>query len=127
MVTLEDADAMARELEEVTNGLRHANRTWFVVGKAFMWERPFTKADRQRQPSGELPEGPILALRTEDLDDKEAALAAHPKAFFTIPHFDGYAAVLVQLNVVMKRELKTAIFDAWLASAPRRLSDQYLR
>ena len=34
MVTLEDADAMARELEEVTNGLRHANRTWFVVGHA---------------------------------------------------------------------------------------------
>jgi len=127
MVTLEDADVIARTLDEVTEGLRHGNRTWFVAGRAFMWERPFSKADHQRHVGGELPSGPILALRVDDLDEKEAALAAHPKSFFTIPHFDGYAAVLVQLNVVTKRELRPSILDAWLASAPRRLSAPYLR
>jgi hypothetical protein len=29
-----------------------------------------------------------LAVRAEDLSEKEAVLAANTKAFFTIPHFD---------------------------------------
>jgi hypothetical protein len=127
MVTIEDADAMASALDEVTEELRQGDRTWFVAVKAFMWERPFSKADRQRQVGRELPDGPILALRVEDLDEKEAALAAHPKSFFTISHFDRYAVVLIQLNVATKKELKPAILDAWLASAPPRLSAPYLR
>jgi hypothetical protein len=125
MVTLDDVARMASELDEVTEGLRHANRTWFVAGKAFMWERPFTKADLQCFGNDEVPDGPILALCVEDLDDKEAALAEHPKSFFTIAHFDGYRAVLVKLNVATTRELKVAVFDAWLASAPRRLSGPF--
>jgi hypothetical protein len=36
--------------------------------------------------------GPILAVRTADLHDKEAVLAANSDVFFTIPHFDGYSA-----------------------------------
>ena len=31
-------------------------------------------------------------------------LASGPKGFFTIPHFDGYAAVLIELKVVGKRK-----------------------
>jgi hypothetical protein len=54
-------------------------------------------------------------------------LAANPKAFFTIPHFDGYAAVLVQLRVATKRALRDAIVDGWLACAPPKLADDYLR
>ncbi len=40
------------------------------------------------------------------------------KGFFTIAHFDGFAAVLVQLDKVAKRPLREAIEDAWLACAP---------
>jgi hypothetical protein len=53
-------------------------------------------------------------------------LAANPKAFFTIPHFHGYAAVLIQLKKVTKRAMRDAILDAWLAYAPSRLAEQYL-
>ena len=53
-------------------------------------------------------------------------LAASPRGFFTIPHFDGYAAVLVQLKTVTKRPLREALVDAWLACAPPDLAMKYL-
>jgi hypothetical protein len=117
---------MASALPEVTEGVRHGNRTWFVAGKGFAWERPFSKADIKRFGTATPPEGPILAVRVMDVDQKEAVLAAAPKALFTIPHFDGYPAVLIHLKAISKRALEDAIFDGWLACAPARLADRYL-
>jgi len=72
------------------------------------------------------PDGPILAVRVADLGEKEAVLAAQPKGFFTIPHFDGYPAVLIQLKAVTKRALREGIIDGWLACAPPKLADEYI-
>jgi hypothetical protein len=126
MMTVDDAARMALALPEVTEGERHGTRTWFVAGKGFAWERPFSKADIRRFGDAAPPEGPILAVRVADLGEKEAALAAQPGAFFTIPHFDGYSAILIQLKNVSQAALREAITDGWLACAPTRLVDQYL-
>ena len=67
----------------------------------------------------------IVALRVDDLHEKEAVLAAGRKGFFTIPHFDGFAAVLVQLKIAGKRDLQEAVVDAWLAMAPAPLAERY--
>jgi hypothetical protein len=126
VVTVDEVARMASELPDVAEGRGHGNRAWSVAGKAFAWERPFSKADIKRFGEAAPPDGPILAVRVEDLGEKEAVLAAHPKAFFTIPHFDGYAAVLIQLKKVTKRPLREALTDGWLACAPPRLVKEFL-
>jgi len=127
VANIDDVADLATQLPEVTDGERHGNRTWSVAGKAFAWERPFSKADIRRFGDEAPPAGPILAVRVEDLGEKEAVLAAHARAFFTIPHFDGYSAVLIQLAVVSQAELREAIIDGWLACAPPRLAHEYLK
>lgn len=126
MVTLDEAARMAMALPEVTEGERHGHRTWDVDRKTFAWERPFSKADIRRFGNETPPDGPIVAVRVADLGEKEAVLSGNAKGFFTIPHFDGYAAVLVQLKVVGKRALRETLEDGWLACAPEPLVEEYM-
>jgi hypothetical protein len=126
VATIDDVASLALALPETYEAPRHGNRTWFVNNKAFAWERPFSKADLRRFGDVDPPSGPIVALAVADLDEKVVLLSAGLKGLFTIPHFDGYAAILIHLDVVAKRDLKMTVADAWLATAPARLRDDYL-
>jgi hypothetical protein len=85
-------------------------------------DTPFSKADLKRFGDQTPPSGSIVAVAVSSLYEKDVVLMAHPRSFFTIPRFDGYAAVLIQLDKVTKRELRDAIVDGWLACAPSGLA-----
>ncbi len=127
MLTFDDVARMAAELPEVTEGEeKHRGlRTWEVAGKAFAWERPFSKADIKRYGDQAPPQGPILAIRTADQIEKEAILADGKGGFFTIQHFNGFNAYLIQLAEVTAQDLKEALVDGWLAMAPAGIAANF--
>ena len=93
--------------------------------KGFVWERPLRQPDL-RALGDAAPGGPILGARVEHLGAKEALLADPSGVYFTTPHFDGFPAVLVQLELIDAAELEELVVDAWLARAPRRLAREHL-
>ena len=97
-------------------GERHGQRTWFVGKKGIAWERSFSKADIKRFGDETPPDGPIIAVITADLHAKEALLAEGLPGFFTIPHFNGYAAVLIQLKKARAKDVREAIQEAYFAA-----------
>ena len=127
MMSLEDVGRLVAELPETEETTRWGNRTWAVGGKGYAWERPFSKADLKRFGDETPPEGPILAIRVEDLAEKEAVLAARADdGFFTIQHFNNYPAVLVELDKVSESVLREALLDGWLVFAPPELAQTHL-
>jgi hypothetical protein len=127
MATLEDVERLAAALPETVGNERRGTRTWMVGGKTYAWERPFSKADLKRFGAETPPDEPILAIRVEDLAEKEAILTARANdGFFTIPHFDNFAAVLVELEAVPLDVLREALLDGWLVFAPSKLAETHL-
>jgi len=126
VATWDDVRRIALELPETSEGVSRDLRTWRVKDKGFVWERPLRRADLEALGDA-APDGPILGARVEHLVAKEALLADDPSVFFTTPHFDGYPAVLVRLERIGLEDLREVIVEAWLARAPKRLAEAYLR
>ncbi len=116
-LTFEDVDEIATSLPGVTVGTSWGNRTWLVEGKGFAWQRPFSKADLERFGDETPPAGEILAVRVESLDAKDALLAMALPGFFTIPHFNGYAAVLIALKKARAKDVRAALLEGFRAMA----------
>jgi hypothetical protein len=117
VVTLDDVDVYVRSLPGVTVGTSWGNRTWLVGDKGIVWVRPLGKADIKRFGDADVPHGEIIGLRVADLDTKDALLAIAPAGFFTIEHFKGYPAVLIELRLARPAEVRQAILDAWRTRA----------
>ena len=121
MLTWDDVRTAACRLPETTEIRRSEDhRAWQVRDKTFAWERPLRQADFAALGDA-APKGPILGIRTADLQQKEEILAARPDVFFTTPHFDGFPAVLAQLDRLELPLLEQLLLDAWRHRAPKRL------
>ena len=125
MASLQEVRKIALALPGAAEQQSWGHAMWTVNGKGFVWERPLRKPDLAALGS-RAPKGDILGVRTADLEMKDVFLASDPNVFFTIPHFEGYSAVLVRLNKISARKLHDVIVEAWLCRAPRRAVEAYL-
>ncbi len=99
MASWDDVRRIALALPETSEQLSRGNLSWRVRDKGFVWERPLRPGD-VRALGDDAPTGSILGARVEHLGAKAALLSDAPQVFFTTPHFDGYAAALVRLDVI---------------------------
>ena len=125
MSTWEDVRRIALSLPEAQEQPLHGLLSWRVRDKLFVWERPLRKSDL-RALGDRAPQGPILGARVEHLGAKEALVADDPSVYFTIPHFEGYPAVLVLLERIGLEELQELTVEAWLCRAPKPLAAAYI-
>ncbi len=93
-----------------------------VLGKQFIW----TYMERVVEKRPRVPNIEVLAIRCPP-EDKEALLSSQTDKFFTVPHYDGFPAVLVRLAKVREKELRELITVAWLSQAPKSLAGQLER
>jgi hypothetical protein len=125
--TPDDIDAICRSLPEVELGISWGDRPTYKVptgpkGKGFLLYRMPHKTAVD-PGTGEMYDD-LLVIVVPDAAAKEALVQDGSSPFFTIDHFNGYNAVLVQqarLGEVDVEELREIITEAWASKAPRAL------
>lgn len=126
MAMWDDVRELALALPGASERVSRGSAQWKVNGKGFVWERPLRRADLEFLGI-ETQAGPVLGAATEDEAVKLALIAEDPAVFFTTPHFDGYAAVLVHLDAISRRRLGELVAEAWAAKAPAELVREHFR
>jgi hypothetical protein len=126
MAGWDDVAAIALALPEATEEPLHGRRSWRIRKKLFAWERPLSAKEIEAlgglEPEGMAPAGDILAVHVPDAEAKQAMPASEPDLYFTTPHFDRSATVLIRLDRIPLPDLEEAIIEAWLCRAPKRIA-----
>ena len=130
MATFADVRRIALELPEVDERPDGSTgeTTWRTKKGMVVWSRGPRRSDlTQLERLGRTwPEGEVVAVRVTGDDAKQDLLAMHPNTLFTIPHFDGYPAVLVRLDLVDEALLRSLIIDGWTTRVSRRVAKAWL-
>ncbi|NYI88589.1 hypothetical protein HNR02_001912 [Amycolatopsis endophytica] len=106
MPTWDDVVAIGLTLPGVEESTSYRTPALKVAGKGFARLR--TEA-----------EGGLVLMC--DLGEKAALLATGHPAFFTTPHYDGYGAILVDLDRMDREQLAELVESAWRLKAPAKL------
>lgn len=109
MVTWEDVVAIGSRLPQVEEATWYGTPSLKVAGKGFA---------RLRSEA----EGGLVLMC--DLDEKAALLESGDPAFYTTPHYDGYGAILVNIDLVDADHLTELIEESWRLKAPAKLRKQ---
>lgn len=128
----EDVDEICAGLPETELGSSWGDRpTWKVPrgdkGRGFVLYRAPHKSAVD-PATGEMYDD-LVVITTPTEVEKNALVEDPGTPFFTIDHFKGYSAVLVQqsrLGEIDRDELVEILTDAWAARAPRRLVREHL-
>jgi len=130
MATIEDVRRLALSFPRVAEkpAGHGGGASWGTnIGK-LAWERPPRKHDLEQLAAlgREWPAGEIVGIRVEDEQAKAALIATYPDVFFTIPHFDGFPAVLTRVAAIDEQLLREMLTDAWLLRVPPTVGRAWL-
>ena len=109
MATWDDVRRLALELPETEEGTSYRQPCFKVAGKTFVNMSPHERG--------------ALVVRADPYE-KPLLIASRPDLYYETPHYKGYPALLVRLEVTDEDELRERLIDAWLTMAPRRLLDE---
>ncbi len=111
-----------------TSGGQVGGWAWRTKSGLVVWERKPSGVDLRQLASLDRtwPEGTVIALRTDGQEPKEMLLASDPAVFFSIPHLEGYDAVLCRLDRIDRDYLAELIIEAWLTRVPKRVAREWL-
>src|SRR5262249_42355388 len=124
MATMADLDALALSLPQTRKETSADGRPEYRVHEKLFLCHP----GPVRAGTGER-RGVVLMFRVADLAVKELLLSDGRGIFFTTPHFDGYAAVLLRipdLARLERDELRDLVEEAWLTRAQKRVAKAWL-
>jgi hypothetical protein len=124
---MKDLDELALALPEATKEIEDGRPTYHVHGKMFCFHRS-RRPDAVDPETGERLDD-VLVFRAADLGVKELLLSDARRIYFTTPHWDGYAAVLMRirdLERLDREELRDLVEEAWLTRAQKRLAKAWL-
>ena len=128
MATMRDLDELALAMPETGKETSDDGRPAYLVhGKVFCFHRGRRPDAVDAVTGGRLDD--VLMFRVDGLDTKELVLADPRGVFFTTPHFDGYAAVLIRIPDLARldrSELRDTVVDAWLTRAHKRVARAWL-
>jgi hypothetical protein len=127
VATMQDVDELALAMPQASKTVSDDGRpTYLVHGKMFCFHRS-PRPDAVDETGARLDD--VFVLRVEDLEVKELLLADPRGAFFTTPHWNGYAAVLIRIPDLAhldRGELEELVIDAWLTRAQKRVAKAWL-
>jgi hypothetical protein len=128
MATMADLDELALAMPEAVKEVSDDGRpTYSVHGKMFCFHRGRRK-DAVDPVTGEFLDD-VLVFRVDGLDAKDLLLGDNRGIYFTTPHWDGYASVLVRIRDLARLErdeLRELVIDAWLTRAQKRLAKAWI-
>ena len=116
MATQADVRRIALALPGVEEGADHfafsVPNKGKLKGFAWVWmERVAPKKPRVPNPG-------VIAVRVQNVAQRDLMISAEPAKFFTEPHYAGFPAVLVRLDAVSVADLKLLIAEGWRCQAP---------
>lgn len=125
---MRDLDALALAMPQAEKHVSDDGRpTYSVHGKFFCFHRS-RRPDAIDPQTGERLDD-VLVFKVADEGEKEIMVADDRGIFFTTPHWNGYAAVLMRIGDLARLdrdELRDLVAGAWLTRAQKRLARAWL-
>jgi hypothetical protein len=125
---MKDLDELALAMPQATKEISDDGRPTYSVHDKFFCFHRRPRPDAVDPETGERLDD-VLVFRVADLGEKEIMLLDDRGVFFTTPHWNGYAAVLVRipdLARIDREELRDLVAEAWLTRAQKRVANAWL-